>query len=121
MKEIQMKNSKQYENFLAELQLEIAKEFSKELVKEIGLENIKEVIEGNKLPENDGFCDSHNYCDPNPIMLDAVKKVLAEHGDENAKSPDFEIDEAQIYLDCWNIGWDIADENDFFINANKGS
>jgi len=108
------------EDIRSELELQIAKEFSKELISEIGMDNIKEVIDQNTDPENDGFCASHNYCDPNPIMLDALKKVLADHGDENAKSPDFEIDDSEIYLQTWNKAWDIADENDFFIPKKEG-
>jgi len=122
IKMIEIENSapeKELAKIKKQLNLEIAKKFSKFLKKEIGIRNIRQVIEENKDPENDGFCASHNYCDPNPLMLDALKEVLAKHGDENAKSPDFEIDDDDMYLETWNGAWDIAEENGFFINSNK--
>jgi len=98
------------------IEYEIAKDFSKALKDEIGIPTLRKVIKANK-EGKEIFCASHNYCEPNAIMANAVTAVLILAGKQDADGPAYEIDFPDTFIQIWDEAWDIARSNDFFITS----
>jgi hypothetical protein len=93
---------------------QLAKSFGGRLANRIGDENMKLVITINK-DISDGCCASHNYCDANMVMYEAMSEdfeIAFDIGGETAES------ESQIKL--WNEAWNLARGNDFYFNKEGG-
>lgn len=78
----------------------VANEFCRLLKIEIGSERVRAAASRNRIPEYEGCCASHDFCDANMVMADAVKEVTGrecttEDGD----------------LDLMNAAWNIAKAN----------
>src|SRR3989304_4399232 len=53
----------------------VAREFSRLLLAEIGNKKFREVVKRNKLEKDKGICHSHDFCDANMVMQDALKII----------------------------------------------
>ena len=85
---------------------ELAREFSRLLLAYIGLEDMETVNYLHDLdgPES-GICHTHDYCDANQIMIDAIQNIIGgEYG--------FDLDDCN----CLNQAWNMARRNEFYIN-----
>ena len=82
----------------------LAREFSRLLAGEIGLVRLGRIIERNATEADTRICHSHDYCDANQVMLDAM--ALINLGELDTQ------DEQQMTL--INSAWSIAKQNEFF-------
>lgn len=81
---------------------QLAREFSAILRQWISPTDMAAVVEANKTPKYQGVCATHDYCDPNQAMLDAITKLGLEwYGSDDPLDP--LIDDA----------WKIAKQADF--------
>jgi hypothetical protein len=95
------------------LACEVAKSFSRLLHGDLGPTKMAVVLERNRAEESKGVCHSHDFCDANMTMLDAMK----EHGlmqDEGVSLGDQDTD-------TWNEAWDIAKRAEFVVDACRAS
>jgi len=56
----------------------IAADFSKSIADYVGKENMEKIIAGNMqegFHKDEPFCSSHDYCDPNQFMIDAMQRA----------------------------------------------
>jgi len=76
----------------------IAENFADLLCEEIGKDDYRNVVNRNK--PSAGFCLSHDYCDANMIMQEAIKQygILAFNDDEEI---------TELYTHIANKSWDI--------------
>ncbi len=86
----------------------IAREFSRLLTQYLGKGTMQQIIRINAKPENSPYCASHNYCDSNIFMWEAVCNHLG-------LDPDREDITLNEHIDLMNQAWDIAKENRFYI------
>ena len=80
---------------------QIGRKFKLLLLEEIGEKNFADVQRRNRMPEykETGSCASHDFCDANMVMADAMK----EFGyDEDAILNDSKV------IDLWNSAWAYA-------------
>ncbi len=84
----------------------LAKMFSWELRCALTEEEMAEVIEANREPENVGTCASHDVCDANMVMIEAWTKFF---GVDDINFNDNE----QCRL--WNEAWDLAKADEFAV------
>ena len=74
---------------------------------------MKEVVERNLSEENEGVCHSHDFCDANMAMLEALQKL-------NVVPAEFSEFSDEV-TELFNNAWSTAKANDFYINeSNKG-
>lgn len=85
----------------------LAAEFCRELVREIGNENLDELNARQAAETNPNICHSHDYCDANQVMLDALSAIDADAAANYTASPNDPLN-ATI-----NEAWKIARENEF--------
>jgi hypothetical protein len=83
----------------------LAFRFSEELFKLLGRTVMREVIEQNMMPPFD-CCATHDYCDANMVMLDALYTI----------DSCFEDIELSDLTPLFNGAWSIAKEQDFFVD-----
>jgi hypothetical protein len=88
---------------------ELAEAFCRVINEWLDAETLAEVNRRNALPEYEGCCATHDFCDPNQAMLDA----LAEFGIE------FEGSHQQELLRLMNEAWTIAREGGFRTPSNR--
>lgn len=80
--------------------------FSQKLLADIGPDNLAAVNALNDTEEYSGnICASHDYCDANMPMFEAVKNVTGL---------DPEVSD-ETYAALWSDAWDIAKRNRFFV------
>ncbi len=89
-------------------QVTLAFQFSKELFDYIGIDNMVEMNRKNTAEVGDLICHSHDYCDANQAMLDAMEKLNIEY-DPNSK----------YQTDMLNDVWQIAKRYDFFVEIHE--
>ena len=90
---------------------DLARTFSRLLADEMGEDNLWEAVERNdRDAERSLCCHTHDFCDANQVMLDA----LAEHGILCDESPDAErCLPADEYMVLAEEAWDIAKGAEF--------
>ena len=93
------------EKFTTEQACKLAIEFSGVLKEWLTTDELKAINEENK-KRNDNTCATHDYCDSNQAMIDAYFLVFGKEPDINA---DFNFD-------ITNAAWDIAKQNNFYVN-----
>lgn len=84
----------------------LAEEFAARLFVSIGAKDFDEVIRRNKEHAYDRACASHDFCDANMVMLDAVQ----------ALAPEVDVDDilqGDEWNSLWNEAWDIAKASGF--------
>lgn len=69
-------------------------------------EQLDEVRQRNRPEQNPSICHTHDFCDPNQAMIDALERHGMEwiFADEEGK---------ESQTDLINKAWDIAKENEF--------
>jgi len=87
-----------------ELEVKIAKEFSKLLTKFLSKKNMIHIIELNKVEKHMGVCHSHDFCDSNMFMDQAFQNI--HFCQTSFVDRDNEI---------WSNAWEIARNNHFYI------
>jgi hypothetical protein len=85
----------------------VAKKFSEILKDWLTQKQMAEVVKRNKAEVNEQVCHSHDFCDPNMAMWEAVE---SEFGKLNVLNEDA--------LELMNRSWDIAKANNFWIPTN---
>ena len=80
----------------------LANRFSLGLLQALGDSVIAEVIAKNALPEYAGCCASHDYCDANEIMLQAM----------DAEGIEFDAENDEQAAGC-NAAWALAKQRGF--------
>lgn len=87
---------------------------SKILRRDLNAFEVAEAIILNREEQSPGVCHSHDHCDANMAMEEALKSfgldVFTPEYDENAESP---LDEK--VADLWNEAWDIAKASEFAV------
>lgn len=84
----------------------LAQEFSKVLGNWLAPSQLREVTLRNSRETNPNICHSHDFCDANMAMDQALKNLGAEAFPAEGGMSD-EV------VDLWNEAWDIAKANDF--------
>lgn len=77
--------------------LKLAKDFATLLNDELSSENLAKVIALNAAETNTEICHSHDFCDPNQVMIDAMALQNVEL--------DTQSEEQRVQM---NLAWDIA-------------
>jgi hypothetical protein len=73
---------------------QVADKFDKILRNEIGEDNYRECVAKNKTPAyQNGCCASHDYCDSNMVMLEALQSLGADPDSNEGNT-------------LWNRAWD---------------
>ncbi|WP_054287151.1 hypothetical protein [Gulbenkiania mobilis] len=89
----------------------LAKAFSRLLLQEIGINNLREAVKRNV--RGSQVCRSHDYCDANQVMIDALIEVgIIPDGDAYFDADDAKNDEL---LSLTNLAWGLARDADFFL------
>jgi len=89
----------------------LAMEFSKIIRSWLTVEEMEEVISRNKTQTCDDVCHSHDFCDANMAMEEALGKVgLPSMHDENFADADVLN---PITSERWGKAWSIAKRNEF--------
>lgn len=91
----------------------LALAFATALHDELGEDMMKRVVQLNVEEKSEGVCHSHDFCDANVLMLEAIGKLC---GLENEEA----IHDAQLDADpdnkLWNDAWSLAKEAGFSTN-----
>ena len=87
---------------------QVAHAFIKQLREDIGEENFAEVCRLQREKPIAGVCYSHDYCDANETMAEAMVSfgldLMGAHDSENG-GPEYDR-----LVDLWNASWDEAKE-----------
>lgn len=87
---------------------QVAHAFIKQLRGDIGEENFTEVCRLQREKPIAGVCYSHDYCDANETMMEAMASfgldLMGAHDGENG-GPEYDR-----LVDLWNASWDEAKE-----------
>jgi hypothetical protein len=94
---------------------ELAKAFSEILQKEIGDDNIQQAAKLNLKEKSSGICHSHDYCDANMVMAEAMDKVLGVNMEKDY--PDMIQNETIVGI--WNAAWSEAHKHGFYVGKNN--
>lgn len=86
----------------------LSRKFSSILMEWIGKETMEDVVRVNT-ERGDNTCASHDHCDANMAMLEAFETMFG-------RTNDLQNDDD---TDLWNVSWDIAKKNGFYINEGK--
>ena len=79
--------------------VEVAQEFSKILTNNLAAEEMTEIIIRNEAEADDSICHSHDFCDPNMYMMEAIMNITG------MEQPD---SETESYCKLWSDSWDLA-------------
>lgn len=105
---------------MAKISIEIerlARAFSETLKTALSDYQISEVIRRNRITADKSVCHSHDYCDANMIMLNALKTCgIDVENNEDAWAWVFDSPEGN---DTLNKAWDIAKANEFYFEAGS--
>lgn len=83
---------------------QLARQFSAGLLAEIGAENLAQAVEINANSSNPNACATHDFCDANQTMIDALETL--------ASQPLALDDDNQSGL--INVAWDLANAQRFY-------
>jgi len=83
----------------------LARAFSSVLKEWISDDQMKKVNELNQTQEYIDCCASHNYCDANEAMAEALEALNVDHPDLNNDG----------MRNLWNEAWTIAKQNQFYV------
>jgi len=86
----------------------VARKFSELLAGCIGAENLKRAAARNAKGNRAG-CASHDFCDANMVMAEAILAATGAAVDIQSDS------DARL----WGASWDIAREHGFYTNAQR--
>ena len=110
--EIAIKNPKLFIDVSEQSQ--VARKFSELLLRDIGASNLDEVNRRNAVHAkqgDNGICASHDFCDANMTMLEAMAEVLDTDENEICGGPDGMSDATNA---LWIAAWDEAKANKFW-------
>lgn len=79
----------------------------------IGEDNMAEVVRRNATPAYANACASHDFCDPNMYMLDALKAI----GIPAPVDCEDGTDEHEAACALWNEAWEVAKRDYFAVYA----
>lgn len=82
----------------------VAVVFSNKLKEVMTDENMAEIVKRNHTERIDQICHSHDFCDANMLMADAIKDSVEG----------WESMSASAYTEIWNTAWDIAKQKNFY-------
>jgi hypothetical protein len=94
---------------------QVAKMFADILVSQIGPKDMAKVNERNKAYADRDCCASHEFCDANMYMLEAIEIVTKKTDDEIIEAlrrEDLEI------LGLWRDAWDEAIKSKFWLKTH---
>ena len=101
----------------------LVREFSATLREWLRPDELAEVVERNRAETNSSICHSHDFCDPNMAMLEAMEAVVGISANEVAeealvlmvKEGNEAIQNAETapLMTAWNEAWEIAKRNEF--------
>ena len=103
----------------------LAREFSATLREWLRPDELAEVVERNRAETDSYICHSHDFCDPNMAMLEAMEAVVGISANEVAeealvwvlmvKEGNEAIQNAETapLMTAWNEAWEIAKRNEF--------
>lgn len=80
----------------------LAREFVRILREWLSSDELREIDERNRLDENQNNCHSHDFCDPNQAMIDALESLGEEW--------DFESEQQMAEI---NAAWDLVKSRGF--------
>lgn len=81
----------------------LAREFSRLLIKTIGRKKTLQVSRLNKAEADRNVCRSHDFCDANMVMLEALENLGLDTGNSREDT------------ERWNDAWNLAVKNGFFL------
>lgn len=87
-----------------QLVIAVANKFTTLLREELGAETFGEVRRRNRADADLAVCHSHDFCDANMLMHDAIVTVISKRRDY-AGQPLYEAD---LHDDLWNDAWSLA-------------
>lgn len=82
----------------------VANRFVASLRAELGAEGFAEVVRRNRADADLGVCHSHDFCDANVLMHQAVKKVQGN----DVRTADERAAAREEYEVLWNDAWSLA-------------
>ena len=88
----------------------IAKSFSMILKLWLGTATVREIARLNATASYAKACATHDFCDPNEAMLRAFEINSVTHPAESEDRPN---------LDIWDAAWEIARQNQFYVNEEE--
>ncbi|MBI2480646.1 MAG: hypothetical protein HYV60_19085 [Planctomycetia bacterium] len=77
----------------------LAERFSQTIHDWLGEETVMEVNRRNRVPEYEGLCATHDFCDPNQAMVDSLNEFGLEFEHE--------------LIELINASWSIAQQRGF--------
>jgi hypothetical protein len=86
---------------------ELAAEFSKQMLRCLGVEKLREAVRRNDKERDKRICHTHDFCDANEVMIDAMDELGYELDDGE--------DDGEDNCDGINMAWGIASANKFNI------
>lgn len=89
---------------------ELAAKFSARLCDVLTSEELDKVLELNAVETNPNICHSHDFCDPNQVMLDVFDICSIEYDPQDDKQREL-ID----------LAWTIAKDDDFDVESIRNS
>lgn len=104
----------------------LIREFSALLCLDLGRDTVRKIVAKNAEYHKQGktdVCASHDYCDANMVMLEAVSNLKI------VTKPDGTFDEDRYMADIaddsacrlWNAAWDMAKVSAFFLDKPENS
>ena len=85
---------------------QVSKAFRQKMQAELGSYKCNLVDHANTLRGDDGTCASHDHCDANMVMDDALRSLGVVMFPDDA--PDDWSGPSQETVDLWNASWDHA-------------
>lgn len=76
----------------------VARDFAQRVTRYIGLASMQDVVERNRTAE-EGICHSHDFCDANVFMAEAMEANGHVDPDPEHCDPGF----AATWSDAWNV------------------
>lgn len=87
----------------------VARKFSELLLAELGRETLLKIVHENMSEENPEICHSHDFCDANEVMNDALEWFDFELYSDSGLNQETEK--------VFSAAWKIAKANNFFLPA----
>lgn len=79
----------------------VAREFSRRLTADLGADAMRTVVERNRAESCAHVCHSHDVCDPNETMADAIVAICG-------------ADALTVDSDVWSTAWELAVAHEFW-------
>ncbi len=95
----------------------LARLFSERLREHIGEDDFREMLRRNATEEYVNKCASHDFCDANIIMDDAMWAVLSD-------DPGITLDivdpaDRDAWTEAWEAAWELAQNMNFFVEDKR--